>query len=176
MVESELMVDQGWPLELRLRLPDDDSPVEVNLAVVQWSKGQKFGLEFVRLQPEEQARLRCLVSALETGPSPMERRGYPRFVCEYSIAFVGGNITGSGTVRNLSMGGCVLESDSNLRRGDHMKLRINLPEQESPIQVGLATVRWVKGQESGLGFINMEPEEQARLRRFISTLQTGQSH
>ncbi len=85
----------------------------------------------------------------------MDRRTHPRFVCEYSISFVGGNITGSGTVSNLSMGGCALESDSKLRRGDHMKLRINLPEQESPIQVGLATVRWIKGQESGLGFINL---------------------
>ncbi len=106
----------------------------------------------------------------------MERRKHPRFVCEYSISFVGGNITGSGTVSNLSMGGCVLASDSRVRRGDHMKLRINLPEQESPIQVELAIVRCVKGQESGLQFINMEPEEQTRLRRFVSTLETEPTH
>ena len=106
----------------------------------------------------------------------MEKRKHPRFVCEYSISFVGGNITGSGTVSNLSMGGCVLESDSSVRRGDHMKLRINLPEQESPILVGLATVRWVKGQESGLGFINVDTEQQKRLRRLLDTLEARPNH
>ena len=68
MVGSELIVHQRRPLELRLHLPDDDSPVKVNLAVVQWSKGQKFGLEFVRMQHEEQTRLRRFVSTLETRP------------------------------------------------------------------------------------------------------------
>ena len=64
-VESESIVHQGSPLELRLYLPDDDSPVEVILAVVQWSKRKKFGLEFVRIQPEALARLRRFVSGLE---------------------------------------------------------------------------------------------------------------
>ena len=106
----------------------------------------------------------------------MEKREPPRFACEYSISFEGGNIAGSGTVSNLSMGGCALESDSNLCRGDHMKLRINLPEQESPILVGLATVRWVKGQESGLGFINVDTEQQKRLRRLLDTLDARPNH
>ncbi len=106
----------------------------------------------------------------------MDRRTHPRFVCEYSISFEGGNIAGSGTVSNLSMGGCALESDSNLHRGDHMKLRINLPEQESPILVGLATVRSVKGQAIGLGFINFDIDHQKRLRRLLDTLEARPNH
>ena len=43
----------------------------------------------------------------------MENRKDPRFVCEYSISFEGVQLTGSGTVSNLSMGGCTLQSDTD---------------------------------------------------------------
>ena len=106
----------------------------------------------------------------------MERRKHPRFVCQYSISFVGGGITGSGTVSNLSMGGCTMQTDTDVHVGTYMEFRISSPDYEQPIPVGLAGVRWVKGQECGLEFINMEPEEQARLRRLLRTLETSPSH
>ncbi len=106
----------------------------------------------------------------------MEKRKHLRFVCEYSISFDGVELTGSGTVSNLSMGGCTLQTDTDVHTGNYMELRISPPDYEPPIQVGLAAVRWVKGQESGLEFISMEPEEQRRLRGFVSTLETGASH
>ena len=56
-------------LALRVALPDHAPPMEVTLAAVRWSKGQKFGLEFLRMQPEEQDRLRRFVRTLETATS-----------------------------------------------------------------------------------------------------------
>ena len=178
MAESESIVHQGSPLELRLHLPDDDSPVEVNLAVVQWSKGQKFGLEFVRLQPEEEARLRCFVSALETGPSGMERRGYPRFPVQFPISFSGEDIAEEGTVMDLSKRGwkaTVVTGSQSVRPGTYLKLRVYLPDQAPPMDVDLAAVRWAKGREFGLEFLIMGSEEEERLHRFVSTLETGPS-
>ncbi len=106
----------------------------------------------------------------------MEERKHPRIVCEYSISFEGVQLTGSGTVSNLSMGGCTLRSDTDVPTGAYLAFRISPPDYEPPIQVGLAAVRWVKGQESGLEFINMGPEDQTRLRRFVSTLEAGRGH
>ena len=52
-------------LALCVALSDHDSPMEVTLAVVRWSKEQKFGLEFLRMQPEEKERSQCFVATLE---------------------------------------------------------------------------------------------------------------
>ena len=106
----------------------------------------------------------------------MEKRKHPRLVCEYSISFEGVKITGSGTVNNLSLSGCSLQSDTDVHTGAYLELQISPPDHESPIQVGLATVRWVNGQESGLEFINLDTEQQKRLRRLLDSLEARPSH
>ena len=106
----------------------------------------------------------------------MEKRKHPRLVCKYSISFEGVKITGSGTVSNLSLSGCTLQSDTDVHTGAYLELRISPPDHESPIQVGLASVRWVNGQESGLEFINVDTEHRKRLRRLLDTLEAHPSH
>ena len=56
-------------MELRLYMPDDVMPMEVHQAMVRWSKGMEFGLEFLRIAPEGQERLRHFVNNLEAIPS-----------------------------------------------------------------------------------------------------------
>jgi len=55
-------------------------------------------------------------------------------------------------------------------------LRIFMPEQDAPVVVDRAQVRWTARGLFGLEFLAMQREEQARLRRFVSTLETGPSH
>ncbi len=50
MVGSDLVVLAGWSLKLRLYLPDQDAPLVVDQAVVQWSRGLAFGVEFLAMQ------------------------------------------------------------------------------------------------------------------------------
>ena len=52
-------------VELRVSPPDHDSPVEVELARVQWSRGGKFGTEFVRMQAKDEEHLRRFLMALQ---------------------------------------------------------------------------------------------------------------
>ncbi len=111
--------------------------------------------------------------------APTERRGYPRFRVQFPISFSRDDIAGEGTVIDISKRGwkaTVATSSQSVRQGMCLKLRLSLPDQAPPMDIELAAVRWAKGQESGLEFINMEPEEQTRLRRFVSTLETGPSH
>ena len=68
-MRSDLIIHTGWSLGLRLHLPEQDLPIVVDESVVRWSWGPKFGLEFIRMEPEEQVRLRRFVSTLETGQS-----------------------------------------------------------------------------------------------------------
>ncbi len=39
------------------------------VAAVQWTQGQTFGLKFLRMEPEQQERLRLFISSLEAGPT-----------------------------------------------------------------------------------------------------------
>ena len=41
------------------------TPLQVALAVVRWSHGQEFGLEFTRMEPNHQQQLRELIQATE---------------------------------------------------------------------------------------------------------------
>ena len=68
-IESDLCVQAGTPLELRLYVPDLDWPMRVEQAAVKWARGQQFGLEFLRLLPKEEETLGRLIKDLEQGDS-----------------------------------------------------------------------------------------------------------
>ena len=57
-------VPTGVYLTLQIILPNEDTPIKVDEAVVRWSKGREFGLEFLRMQVKEKARLRRCISLL----------------------------------------------------------------------------------------------------------------
>ncbi len=69
-VVSDENVQPGTYLVLRLHLPEEYSPLKVDLAVVRWATGLEFGAEFMRLRTEERERLQRLVTSLEKGSPP----------------------------------------------------------------------------------------------------------
>ncbi len=106
----------------------------------------------------------------------MHLRYAHRYPIQCSITFLGDQIMGEGTVRNVSTGGWKVDSDQPVQRGNYFALRVVLPDQAVSLKVDLAAVRWSSGRQFGLEFLRMQPEEQARLRRFVSTLETHTSH
>ncbi|MCE3221890.1 MAG: hypothetical protein K0S58_70 [Nitrospira sp.] len=85
-----------------------------------------------------------------------------------SITFTG-DTEGEGSVINLSVKGCKVESDAVVRVGDAMSLILLLPGEESPATVTLAFVRWARRQSFGLEFISLGAAEMNRLRNFLAT-------
>jgi hypothetical protein len=51
--------------------------------------------------------------------------------------------------------------------GEYVQLRIFLPDDQAPLQVPLAAVRWVAGVRAGLEFIRTPESEQRRLDDFV---------
>ncbi len=51
-----------------------------------------------------------------------------------------------------------------------MKLSINVPEPKMVIEIDQAVVRWVIGQEFGLEFTSIDPEQFERLTKVIQQL------
>jgi c-di-GMP-binding flagellar brake protein YcgR len=52
-------------LALQFDLPDNATPIEIELAGVRWVSEQRCGLEFIRISPEMANRLGSFVAVLE---------------------------------------------------------------------------------------------------------------
>ncbi len=184
-VEGNLIVHEGWILELRLLLPGHASGLKVERAEVRWSEGQKFGLEFLRMGDKERERLYRFISTLKSRPSPLskskgkgptERRRAARFPVQFTLSFLGQHVVGVGSASNLSTEGCTVESELMVHQGWPLELRLRLPDDDLPLEVIQAEVRWSQGQKFGLEFVRIQPAALARLRRFVSGLEAGLSH
>lgn len=64
-IESSTHTLSGTVLELRIYASDQEVPLGIDQAIVRWTRGKFFGVEFVSLQPEEWARLQQAVKRLE---------------------------------------------------------------------------------------------------------------
>jgi PilZ domain len=73
-VEAPLDIQPSILLELRIYIPDLDWPLMVDGAVVQWVKGQTFGLRFLRLRKSEEERLAEVISCLENDEDSPSKR------------------------------------------------------------------------------------------------------
>ena len=78
--------------------------------------------------------------------------------------------TGEGTVINLSVPGCAIETDLPVQPGDYLELRVMAPDQARPLAVELAKVRWAAQQKVGIEFIRVRRDAQSRIQRLIGPL------
>ena len=101
----------------------------------------------------------------------MVPRQYPRFAVGFPISFSGDH-DGDGVVRNLSVGGCCVESHITVDRKAYLTVRLHAALDQDPIKVAVAVVRWSRTSEFGLEFILMETHDQECLGDFLTTLPT----
>ncbi len=64
MIVTHEKVEPDSLLDLRIYFPEYDSVMEIDLAVVRWTHGGRFGVEFIGIHPDEQERLHHVVHAL----------------------------------------------------------------------------------------------------------------
>ena len=76
-----------------------------------------------------------------------------------------------GVVTDISPHGCRIRSTSPVSIGMPVRLLIEVPEEESPICVEQAAVRWVRGQQFGLEFVTFAKPEYERLSRVVQALE-----
>ncbi len=103
-----------------------------------------------------------------------ERRDFPRIEVTFklTIAFSGGESEGDGRLINLSPAGCAIHSSKKVDEGACMLLHIHPPDGEPPIMVETAEVKWIDGQDFGVEFLNVAPEEEERLQELLHVLRT----
>jgi len=101
------------------------------------------------------------------------RREYVRIPVWFQLAFSGKQVSGEGTVVNLSRQGCTIETGTLIPRGEPLCLRIYEPDGPPLFEIEAAVVRFIREKSVGLEFVRVQESEMERLGRVIVTLCTG---
>ena len=101
----------------------------------------------------------------------MHERKHVRFAVQRPVTFQGDTLSGNGTILNISREGCAITSENAAGNESYVQLKMDLLDQEEPIQVDLAAVRWSSAAKFGVEFIKMEAEAGVRLQRFVKLLE-----
>ena len=99
-----------------------------------------------------------------------EKREQPRFTSQFRSTISGGPGEGQGRTLDLSAGGCMIETDLPVVVGASFECRIYVPGLDWPLRIDEAQVRWVKGNTFGIQFVKIHPDEKAKLKQVIATL------
>jgi c-di-GMP-binding flagellar brake protein YcgR len=65
-ITAETVADVAAYLQMMMHLRAGEEPVHVDLAAVRWSSATSFGVEFIKIRPEEEERLKKFVKVLES--------------------------------------------------------------------------------------------------------------
>jgi PilZ domain-containing protein len=66
-IKSNVPLHKGDLLRLTIRPTDQEPPIEIAMATVRTVTGRRVGLEFVKIRPEEETRLRKILMTLMRG-------------------------------------------------------------------------------------------------------------
>ena len=97
-------------------------------------------------------------------------RFYPRVQVKASASIIGCGFTGNGTVLDVTVPGCLIESRLPVRKGDSLTLRVTIPQVRATFLVARAVVRWVDGLRFGVEFIEMQSKERVRFNATVDRL------
>jgi hypothetical protein len=100
---------------------------------------------------------------------PSDASQQERLDVEFPVSFTG-DAKGKGIVRNLSTGGCKIESDVAVHGEMLLVLRLWVPGDASQVVVDVGAVRWVAGGCFGIQFLVLQENEQNRINRYLETL------
>lgn len=106
----------------------------------------------------------------------MEQRRDRRVQVQFPISIEGNQGVAKGKLFNLSARGCGVESGAFVQVGTTVTIRVYVPTHKEPIHVSRAGVTWSAGQDFGLEFTDMNPEERDRLQKLIEEIQEGKTN
>jgi len=96
---------------------------------------------------------------------PLDRREHLRIPVRLYLSFSGGKVRGEGTVLDLSMGGCVIKSETQVHIDEIFYLEIAIGQKEPPVEVA-AMVRSISPRGIAFKFLRAA-QENKRLVAFV---------
>ena len=96
----------------------------------------------------------------------MTTRYSARKATSCKVTLSSGARVGDGSVLDLTVPGCQLETAFPLEPGQSVQLRVHL-DQRRPMRIDLGVVRWAQDGKAGIEFIRMAEADQVRLRFYV---------
>lgn len=102
----------------------------------------------------------------------MERRKHPRMtqkaVSRIPVVF-SGEAKGTGTLYDLSPGGCKVGCTKPPPLGASLTLQLDVPNHADPVKIDAGVVGWtIKGKYFGVKFVRVEATEQFVINQYLS--------
>jgi hypothetical protein len=82
------------------------------------------------------------------------------------VTLSSGSRVGEGSIMDMAVPGCQLETAFPLEPGQSVQLRVHV-DPKKPMRIDLGVVRWVSHGKAGIEFIRMTQDDQIRLRFFV---------
>ncbi|MBP6263661.1 MAG: PilZ domain-containing protein [Nitrospira sp.] len=95
----------------------------------------------------------------------LDRRQHLRIPVHLFLSFSGGKVRGEGTVLDISMGGCIIESQTPVHVDDIFYLQIAIENEQTPLEVA-AMVRSVSSRGIVFKFLR-SAQDNKRLLTFV---------
>ena len=102
------------------------------------------------------------------GDVRVEARSSERTALQGSIIIANGMQTVEGQVFNVSVSGCFVEAPVRVKAGDHLQLRLFLPDTDRSMCVSKAVVRWAQGFRFGVEFMAVDEKQRPCLNQMIA--------
>ncbi len=107
---------------------------------------------------------------VKTTQQVVDRREHLRIPVRLYLSFSGGKVRGEGIVMDLSVGGCIIKSDTLVHLDDIFYLEITTDQSEPPLEVA-AMVRSVSQRGIAFKFLRAA-QENKRLLAFVQARTT----
>jgi hypothetical protein len=101
----------------------------------------------------------------------VDRREHLRIPVRLFLSFSGGKVRGEGTVLDLSIGGCIIKSETHVRIDDIFYLQVAISGEDPPLEVA-AMVRSVTSRGIAFKFLR-KAQDDKRLQNFIQSHSRG---
>jgi hypothetical protein len=73
LIESSFRVATAQTVHLEMYLPGLQYPISVPLGVVRWTKGKRFGVEFIKMHESQQRTLKQFLARHDTDQRAVDR-------------------------------------------------------------------------------------------------------
>ena len=100
-------------------------------------------------------------------PKHFKLRTYQRAKICGTGYYLSEDFLGKGTVWDMSSGGWRIQGDHQVKIGMRLTLRMDLPDEQVPLEIEQAIVQWVRGQDFGVHIEKIHRSEAIKSERFI---------
>ena len=97
-----------------------------------------------------------------------QQRARPRIEVDYPATFTIDQLSGSGTLKNLTIAGAEIRSQADLPSDGRLSLRIHATGARPPIVITVAVVRWKRNDRFGLEFVGFDGRSKQQLEDMLN--------